>query len=273
MASSANSAENTTESIVENVAENTTEDNTEEVAENNMEEEENTMDKDSYFGIFISSARLKNKHTDKEGFANWGNPNSSTDYNSSGNNFGILIGKKVQINNIPFRLELDATLGKISASTKQVDPKGLDETAKSETIWLVTAQAGPEKEFGTTTLFVKGGLALGLIRNSVTDLDYQKDGTQALDPDDSFKDDSIHVGWIISIGAEFPLTNTSKKYLRDESIWRARIEGFHADFGEENYQVNHSGNNRCGVGGAYKPCNYSIKNEVNGIRLVFVRNY
>ena len=238
-------------------------------------EEENTidMDEDSYFGVFVGSAKMQNKHTDKEGFANWGNLNSSTDYDNSDNNFGILVGKKVKINNIPLRLELDATLGKISAKTNQVDPKGLDETAKSETLWFVTAQAGPEKEIGTTTLFVKGGLALGLIRNSVTDLDYQKNGTQTLDPDDSFKDDSIYVGWIVSIGAEFPLTKTSKKSLRNKNIWRARLEGFHADFGEEDYQVNHSGNNRCGTGGAYKPCNYSIGNEMNGIRLVFVHTY
>ena len=243
-------------------------------SENNIEKaEENTLENEPYIGFFAGTGKTSNKHTDPEGFANWGNPGSSVDYDDTGAVGGVLIGKKIDINGVPIRLELDGTFGEMSASTNQLDPKGLDETAEAKTLWLITARAGLEKELESTTLFINGGLALAEVHNSVIDLDYNPDGTQEVDPDDSFEDKSIRLGWVVGVGAEFPLTHFSKSVLKDKEVWTLRIEGFHADFGEHTYTVNRSGNNRCGAGGSKKACSYNIENEVSILRIVFSRPF
>ena len=218
-----------------------------------------------YIGFFVGSGKTLNKHIDSEGFANWGYPDSSSDYEDNQAVGGILIGKK-NINNSPLRIEFDGMLGKISASTNQLDPKGLDETAKTEVLWLVTARAGLDKELGPATLFVNGGVALAQIRNSVTDMDYKPDGSLHFDPDDSFADDSVEVGWVIGLGAEFPIS-------KNEEGWTLRLEKFHADFGEKTYKVNRSGNNRCGWEGPYRACNYNIDNDIRVFRLLVYRSF
>ena len=245
-------------------------------AENNIEtedDEKNSLEDEYYIGFFVGSGRAYNEHTDVEGFANWGHPGSSVDYDNTDTVGGVLIGKKGDLNGLPVRFELDGTFGKISASTNQLDPEGLDETAETDILWLVTARAGLEKALGPATLFANGGLALAQIRNSVTDIDFRLDGPPQVDPDDSFEDDSIQLGWVIGHGAEFPLTKGSRRFLKDKEVWTLRVEGFHADFGEETYTVNHSGGNRCGAGGPLRPCIYNIDNKVRVLRLVVSRPF
>ena len=59
-----------------------------------------------------------------EGFANWGHPGSSSDYENTETVGGVLIGKKGDLNGLPVRSELDGTFGKISSETNQLDPEG-----------------------------------------------------------------------------------------------------------------------------------------------------
>ena len=118
--------------------------------------------RDNYIGIFVGGGKMYNKHTDVEGFANWGKPGSSVDYNDTEPVGGILIGKKVQITGIPLlRIEFDGTFGDISAGTNKVDPRGLDETAEADAVWIMTARVGLEEEFGPITLFINGGVSPG----------------------------------------------------------------------------------------------------------------
>lgn len=244
--------------------------------ENNVEMEEgenNSLEDEYYIGFFIGSGRAYNEHIDVEGFANWGHPGSSSDYDNTETVGGVLVGKKGDINGMPIRLELDSTFGKISASTNKLDPEGLDETAEAEVLWLVTARAGLEKEVGPATLFANGGVAWSQIRNSVTDIDFRSDGPPQVDPDDSFEDDSIQLGWVIGLGAELPLSKIAGKFSKNKEIWTLRVEGFHADFGEKTYTVNHSGGNSCGVGGSRRPCTYNIDNKVRIVRMVISRPF
>ncbi|MCY4513280.1 MAG: hypothetical protein OXB86_06295 [Bdellovibrionales bacterium] len=230
-------------------------------------------DDDYYFGVFVGAGKLKNTHVDVEGFANWGHPGSSVDYDDSATVGGFLIGKKASINGLPVRLELDGTFGKMSAQTNRLDPEGLDETAKSEVLWLVTARAGLEKNVGLVTLLANSGLALARISNSVTDIDFRRDAPPQRDPDDSFQDNSIHLGWVFGLGAEIPLDKNLQRALQDDETWTLRLEGSYINFGKDRYTVNHSGNNRCGVDGPRRPCIYTIKNEIGILRFVLSRRF
>ena len=113
-----------------------------------------------YVGAFIGPGSISNKHTDEDGFANWGNSGASVNYEDTGTIGGILIGRHVKINGVPLRLELDGTFGDMSASTNTLDPQGLDETVESDILWFVTARAGLEKQLGSATVFASGGLAV-----------------------------------------------------------------------------------------------------------------
>ena len=206
--------------------------------------------------FFVGAGKMYNKHVDVEGFANWGKPGSSVDYNGTEPVGGVLIGKKVKITGIPLlRLELDGTFGDISAGTNKVDPKGLDETVEADAVWLFTARAGFEEKLGPVTLFINGGLALAQISNSVTDIDFGPNKPPMKDFDDSFSDDSVHVGWVVGAGAEVPVFGSNSKFLQDDDDnWILRLEGSYINFGESSYEVNHSGNNICGPGGPNRPC-------------------
>ena len=228
---------------------------------------------DFYFGVFVGAGKLKNTHVDVEGFANWGHPGSSVDYDDSATVGGFLIGKKASINGLPVRLELDGTFGKMSAQTNRLDPEGLDETAKSEVLWLITARAGLEKNVGLVTLFANSGLALARISNSVTDIDFSPNTPPRRDPNDSFEDNSVHLGWVFGLGAEILLDENLQEALQNDETWTLRLEGFYTNFGKEKYTVNHSGNNRCGVNGPRRPCIYAIKNEIGILRLVLSRRF
>ena len=129
-----------------------------------------------------------NRIVDVEGFANWGNPGSTVDYDDVGFVGGALMGKKFDIGDIPFRIEIDGTFGHLSAKTNKLDPEGLDETAETEFRWNATARGGIEQAVGPATVFVTGGLSAARITNSATDIDFGADMPPRLDADDSFRD-------------------------------------------------------------------------------------
>ena len=233
------------------------------------------LDSDIYVGVVIGSGKVINKFVDKDGFANWGFPGSTTDYDNAETVGGVLIGRKLNINGVPLRLELDGTVGSVSASTNQLDPEGLDETAKTDIRWLVTARVGVEKEVGSATFFTSGGLALARVHNSVIDIDFGPNTPRHVDPDDSFRDNSIRLGWVAGIGVEFPIGEEAgtTRAVQDEEGWVLRLEGFYVDLGEEEYEVNHSGGNRCGSGGPYRPCIYNIETREGVLRLAIIKRF
>ena len=155
-----------------------------------------------------------------------------------------LAGMKISAAGIPLRFELAGAFGNLSGNTNQLDPVGLDETVDSRFVWIASARAGVERTLGTATVFVTGGVAVSRIANSVVDIDFGPDMPTQEDPDDSFRDRSTEVGWVIGAGIEVPLPDS----------WALRLEGSHLDFGRETHRVNHSGGGRCGPGGVRKPC-------------------
>ena len=177
---------------------------------------------ETYAGVFAGYGRMDNRIVDVDGFANWGHPGSDFNYNDDGFAGGVLVGKKFKIGGVPFRIELDGTFGDMSATTNTLDPGGLDETAKAEFRWSVTTRAGIEHAVGPATVFATGGLAIARIANSVTDIDFPP---RRIDPDDSFRDSSTEIGWVIGVVVETPLADD----------WTLRLEGSYLDFGSSTY--------------------------------------
>ena len=212
---------------------------------------------ETYAGVFAGYARLNNRLIDVDGFANWGHPGSGSNYNDDGFAGGVLVGKKFEIGGMPFRIEFDGTLGDLSADTNTLDPEGLDETAKAEFRWSVTTRVGLEYTVERTTIFTTGGLAIARVANSVTDIDFSP---TRLDHDDSFRDSSTELGWVIGAGVETPLAND----------WTLRLEGSYLDFGSSAYSVNRSGNNSCGPGNPRRPCHYHVENNFALVRLALI---
>ena len=216
-----------------------------------------------YAGGFGGFGRAGNEIVDIDGFSNWGKPGWSVDYDDIGGVGGVLLGKKFALGRVPLRLELDSTFGSLSADTNRLDPQGRDETAKATFRWIATARAGLEHTIGPVTLFVTGGLSLARIANSVTDIDFGPNMPTRKDPDDSFREASTEVGWVIGSGIETPLA----------AAWTLRLEGSYLDFGRSVYSVNRSGNNRCGPGNPRRSCPYAIENELGVIRLAIIRRF
>ena len=210
----------------------------------------------AYAGMFVGTGLTGNRLVDVDGFANWGNPGSVSEYDDEDFAGGVLAGRQFRFNGLPFRLEFDASVGNLSAKTDRLDPAGLDETAIADYRWVATARAGVEDNLGGATLFASGGLAAARIRNSVTDIDFGR----GVDPDDSFRDRSTHFGWVIGAGVE-----TS---VADE--WTLRLEGSYLDFGRSTYFVNEFGNNACGPGGPRSACSYRIENSLGIVRVAVI---
>ena len=219
-----------------------------------------------YAGMFAGSGRADNRLVDVDGFADWGNPGSMTDYDHSGFIGGVLAGRKIDIDGTTFRIELDAALGDLSAHSNRLDPTCTDESAKSEHRWIATVRLGVEESVGRATVFATGGLAAARIVNSVTDIDYS--GTRCLerelrlDPDDSFHDSSTELGWVIGVGVETPLADA----------WTLRLDGSYLDFGRHTHHVNRSANNTCG-GTTRRSCRYDIENRLGIVRVAIVRRF
>ena len=217
-----------------------------------------------YGGAFVGAGLTSGNLVDRDGAANWGNPGWTVDYSRPRFIGGALFGKKFGRGPLPLRVELDGTFGDMFSRSNQIDPRVLDETARLRYEWVVTARGGFEAALGPATIFLTAGLAAARIDNSVTDMD--RSGLNApwrVDPDDSFHDESTRLGWTLSGGIE-ALVN---------EIWTLRVEVLLMDFGEETYQFNHSGNNRCGPGGPRRPCLYDIDNEFGMARLAVVRRF
>ena len=218
---------------------------------------------DSYAGVFIGPGFMKNRITDVDGFADWGNPGSVSDYDDTGFVGGAVVGRKFDVGGLTLRMELDGTLTNVSASTNKVDPEGLDETAESEFSWIVSARGGVEQAVGRATVFVTTGLAFAGVSNSVTDIDSNDSGSM-VDPDDSFSKDSTEVGWVIGAGAEAALSDA----------WALRLEGLYLDFGESTHLVNRSANNRCcGSETPRRAVSYEVRNRLSTARLAIIRRF
>ncbi|MDE0097028.1 MAG: outer membrane beta-barrel protein [Gammaproteobacteria bacterium] len=216
-----------------------------------------------YAGVFAGSRQADHRVIDVEGFANWGNPGWSVEYDRSGFAGGVLAGWKFLGGGLPLRIEVDGMSGGGTATSNLLDPEGLDETVRSEFRWIATARIGIEHPAGPATVFAGGGLALAGIDSSVTDIDFGPDMPTRADPDDSFRDSSVEAGWVFGIGVEAPLATN----------WLLRLEGSYLDFGRSSHQVNHSGDGRCGPDGPRRPCPYDIENDLGIVRLAIIRQF
>ena len=217
----------------------------------------------TYAGAFAGSGRVDNRIVDVEGFANWGNPGWRVEYDDSGFVAGALAGRRFEIGGVRFRVEIDGTLGDMSAASNRLDPEGLDETVESEFRWIATARAGVERTIGPATVFATGGMALSRIANSVTDIDSGPDMPAQVDPDDSFRNSSTEAGWVVGLGVETPLADA----------WSLRVEGMYLDFGRSTHYVNRSGNNRCGPENPRRPCPYRVENTFANVRLAITYRF
>ena len=234
-----------------------------EIADDAAQSETELISFDNYAGVFMGAGFMKNRTVDIDGFADWGNPGSVSDYDDTGFVGGVLVGGKLDVSGFTLRGELDGTLTNVSASTDKVDPEGLDETAESEFSWIVTARGGVEQAVGRITVFVTGGLAFAGISNSVTDIDSNESGSM-VDPDDSFSKDSTEVGWVVGAGLEAALSDA----------WTLRFEGSYMDFGESTHLVNRSANNRCcGPETPRRAAYYEVENRLSIARLAIIRQF
>ncbi len=215
----------------------------------------------AWAGVFAGAARWDSRIVDPDGFANWGHPGHSVDYGDSGALGGVLAGMRFAAP-IPFRVELDAAFGRLSAATNRLDPAVGDETAVSELRWTAAARVGVERALGPATLFAAAGLAAARIETSVTDLDRDPETLEfRVDPDDSLHDRATRLGWTAGAGIEAPL----------DGPWTLRLEGGYMDFGRSRHMANRSGDNRCGRGGPRRPCPYVVDTALGFVRLALVR--
>ena len=215
----------------------------------------------SYVGGFVVSSRINSRIVDVDGFANWGNPGSSIDYQDVGLVGGALLGRKIRIAGAPlFRIEVSWTFGDLLAMTNRLDPVLLDETAESEVFWIATASGGLENTIGRVTVFATGGLAIARIANSVTDIDFMP---TRMDPDDSFRDVSTDLGWTLGIGVETSVADA----------WALRLDGSYLGFGLSTHEVNRAADFSCGPGKPHRPCPYDITHALGIVRLGIIYRF
>ena len=234
----------------------------------------------TWAGVFAGMGRADSRIVDVDGFANWGNPGWTVDYSDTGLVGGALIGRRFKVAGTPLRVEIDATFGRLSAKTNRLDPPrpaadgvtliGGDETATAKFRWITTARAGIERPVGRATVFATAGLAAARIDLSVVDLDRSVDPDTgqptpwAPDPDDSFREGSTEIGWVVGVGLEAPLADS----------WTLRLDGSYLDFGRETHYVNRSADGRCcGPGSPRRPAAYQLENKVGIVRLALIYRF
>ena len=220
----------------------------------------------SYAGISVGIGHLSNGIRDVDGFANWGNPGSTRDYDAGGAVGGVFAGRRFALGGLGLRYEVEAMLGDLSARTDGLDPTCPDEAADTRLRWAVAARIGVEEEIGNVRAFALAGPALARIVNTVTDTDYTGSCLERdlrLDADDSFRRESTRFGWTLGIGIETELTPR----------WTIRLDGAYFDFGKQSYRVNRSLNNSCGPNGPRAPCSYTIHNRTTALRLAIVYRF
>ncbi len=221
----------------------------------------------SYAGILVGTGRLSGELRDDDGFANWGNPGSTVDYESNGAVGGFVLGRRIGGAAVNWRYELEAMLGDLSARTDRLDPTCTDEAAATEFDWSLALRFGVDREISGVRTFAVAGPALARVVNSVTDTDYS--GSSCLeydlriDADDSFRSESTRLGWTVGVGFETEVAPS----------WMFRLEGAYYDYGQHSYQVNKSRNNRCGPDRPREPCSYSIDNRLTVLRIGFVYQF
>lgn len=216
-----------------------------------------------YAGLLAGSSRAFNRIIDIDGFANWGNPGSTLDYDDVELTGSALVGRRLHIGPVPVRFEADATFGDMRATTNLLDPQGLDETAQAKFRWIATAGAGSDFTIGRLTVFGKAGAAVADVDNSVTDIDFFRDRPPMLDPDDSFREVSTDFGWMLGAGVEAALS----------PAWALRLDASYMQFGQSTYAVNRGRNNRCGPGGPRRPCLYEVEHTLGLVRLGFIYRF
>ena len=232
-----------------------------------------------YAGVFAGLGRADGRAIDVDGFSNTGRPGWTVDYDDAGSAVGVLAGRRFELGGAALRLEFDGAFSVgLSAETGRIDPRFQppDETVVSKFRWVATARAGIEQPIGRATLFAAAGLAAARIENSLTDRDAYRDengewvllpngrAAQRTDPDDSFRDGSTEIGWVIGAGIEAPLTDA----------WTLRLDGSYLDFGRSTYHANRSGDDRCcGAGTPRRPVTYRIENELTIMRFALVRRF
>ena len=223
-----------------------------------------TNETDAYAGLFVGNGWTGNRIVDVDGFSNWGNPGWTTDYDEDGFIGGALIGKGFTLGGVHLRAELSGTFGDLSGKTNQLDPEGMDETARTEVRWVGAARVGIGQTLGPAKVFAAAVLAAAGLDNSVTDLDRSGlNDPWHLDPDDSFSAGATAAGWTLSLGAETRLADA----------WLLRLEGVHFDFGHSTHEVNRSANGRCGPGNPRRPCPYRVENKLSILRLALIRRF
>ena len=172
--------------------------------------------------------------------------------------------------------------GRLSAKTNKIDPNptnpprppgGHDETVESKFRWVATARGGIEHAVGPATVFAAAGLAVARIDNSLTDLDRKCVDCSVqpplvtpwrLDPDDSFRDGSTEIGWVVGVGVEASVADR----------WTLRLEASYMDFGRTTHAANRSGNNPCcGSGTPQRPVSYDVEHKLGVLRLAVVRRF
>ncbi len=215
---------------------------------------------ETYAGGFGGAGRMDTRIVDVDGFANWGHPGSVVDYDIAGFVGGGLIGKKFSLGGVPLRIEFNGLFGNMSAETNKLDPVGLDETAEAELRWITTMGAGIDHVIEGATIFATGGLAAAGIANTVTDVDFTANMPPEVDPDDSFRDNAMEIGWVVGGGVETPLTNA----------WSLRMEASYLNLGQGTHYVNRAANNRCGPGNAQRPCPYHVDNTLGIVRWAII---
>ena len=219
---------------------------------------------DGYAGVFVGNGWMDNRILDVDGAANWGNPGWTTDYDDDGFIGGALIGKGFVVGGMPLQVELSGTFGDLSGKSNQLDPEGLDETARAEFRWAAAARVGIGQTLGPAKVFASAGLAAAGLDNSVTDLD--RSGLYDpwhLDPDDSFSSRKTKIGWTAGIGVEALIADA----------WLLRLEGSYLDFGRSTHEVNRSANDHCGPGNPRRPCPYRVENKLSILRLALIRQF
>lgn len=220
----------------------------------------------SYVGLLAGAARLSNTIIDIDGFANWGHPGSTLEYDASGGAGGALAGRRFVFGGVSLRYEVEGMLGNLLARTDGLDPSCPDEVATARFRWTAAARFGVEDQLGAVRLFAAAGPALARVVNSVTDTDFSGSCLERdlrFDADDSFRHESTRAGWTLGFGLETEVTPN----------WTFRLDGAYFDFGEERYRVNRSMNNTCGPDGPRAACTYSVGNRITALRIAMIYRF
>ena len=113
---------------------------------------------------------------------------------------GVLVGKKFQIIGVPFRIELDGTFGDMSATTNTLDARGSGRDGESGvSLECHDARRRRTRRRACDRLRHWRVGAIARVANSVTDID---SNPTRIDHDDSFRDSSTEIGWVIGVGVE-----------------------------------------------------------------------